>query len=302
MCGLNMVGIGFFAPLPLALMMPFMAGQSMMMGDAFGKAYQYGKRKISAMTNEEFNKLTTGDLGREILTDYTAIIPSMTQAIKQSTTFQSFIIHELAEIVKNLPKDLVEGLGVQPTSPQAIIQNYRPPPANEPSGLVTQQDLLNIITGLIPSIKEAGASHGPTVTPVSTTSSITDTLQYLKERLAQAEADKNIHGPTLTQKTIQQTPNTLRVNPDGSLTNIDIRGTSADTRKITLPSVQSTVTSRRKAGQSQINEQRKLKAQIINTQYGLKNYNLDKHGRAQMERTLKTALQQLANLQARYRF
>ncbi len=37
-----MAGIGFFAPLPLAMMMPFMAGQSMLMGDAFGKSYQYG--------------------------------------------------------------------------------------------------------------------------------------------------------------------------------------------------------------------------------------------------------------------
>ncbi len=35
-----------------------MATQSMVMGDAFGQAFQYGKRKISAMSNEEFNKTT----------------------------------------------------------------------------------------------------------------------------------------------------------------------------------------------------------------------------------------------------
>ncbi len=121
-----MVGIGFFAPLPLALMMPFMAGQSMMMGDAFGKAYQYGKRKISAMSNEEFNKLTPHDLGQSIVTDYNAIIPSLSQAVKSSSEFQSLIIRELAEILKNLPTDIIQGLTGSGTSPIAP-----PPPDNQ---------------------------------------------------------------------------------------------------------------------------------------------------------------------------
>ncbi len=102
--------IGFFAPFPLVMMMPFMAAQSMLMGDAFGKAYQYGKRKISAMSNEEFNRMSSKDLSNEILTDYTNIIPTMKIAISRSSEFQSFIIEELAKIIKALPADISQGL------------------------------------------------------------------------------------------------------------------------------------------------------------------------------------------------
>jgi len=103
-----MAGIGFFAPLPLALMMPFMAGQSMMMGDAFGKAFQYGKRKISSMTNEQFNAMTPDDLAREINTDYSAIIATMPQAMAESRAFQKLILIEMGEIIKDIPDVLKE--------------------------------------------------------------------------------------------------------------------------------------------------------------------------------------------------
>ncbi len=103
-----MAGIGFFAPLPLAMMMPFMAGQSMMMGDAFGKSYQYGKRKISAMSNEDFNKLTVKDLANDIQADFNNIIPPLSQAVRQSSAFQSLIIQEMGKIIKSLPAELTQ--------------------------------------------------------------------------------------------------------------------------------------------------------------------------------------------------
>ncbi len=106
-----MAGIGFFAPLPLAMMLPFMAGQSMIMGDAFGKAYQYGKRKISSMSNEDFNKMDANTLGRELQEDYSAIIPHLKVAVHESRDFQSLVIQELAEIIKSLPKEILSALG-----------------------------------------------------------------------------------------------------------------------------------------------------------------------------------------------
>ncbi len=108
-----MAGIGFFAPLPLAMMMPFMAGQSMMMGDAFGKSYQYGKRKISAMSNEDFNKLTTRDLANDIQADFNAIIPPLSEAVRQSSQFQSLIIQEMGKIIKSLPSEITQFFGVE---------------------------------------------------------------------------------------------------------------------------------------------------------------------------------------------
>ncbi len=101
-----MAGIGFFAPLPLAMMLPFMAGQSMLMGDAFGKSYQYGKRKISAMSNDEFNRLTAKDLAQDIQADFTSIIPNLSVSMKQSRQFQSDIIREMGEIIKDIPEEL----------------------------------------------------------------------------------------------------------------------------------------------------------------------------------------------------
>ncbi len=55
-----------FLPIPLAMMIPFMGAQSLVLGKAFGEGFQYGKRKISAMTNEEFNKLTPSDIAANL--------------------------------------------------------------------------------------------------------------------------------------------------------------------------------------------------------------------------------------------
>ncbi len=84
--------IGLFAPLPLAIMIPFMAAQSFAMGQAFGTSFQYGKRKISSMSNEEFNKLTAQQAHAEIQSDIRDMIPSMNQSFKTMEKFQSDVV------------------------------------------------------------------------------------------------------------------------------------------------------------------------------------------------------------------
>ncbi len=154
------MGIGFFAPLPLAMMLPFMAGQSLIMGESFGKGFQYGKRKISSMSNEEFNAMNADDLGRELSTDYSAIIPHLEQSVRASADFQRMIIEELIKIIPNFIDQLLSGGGderqvsgggaklppagipgfitpiIGPT-PGAILDNpeINPPPAPPPPGL-----------------------------------------------------------------------------------------------------------------------------------------------------------------------
>ncbi len=88
-----------------------MAAQSMMMGDAFGKSFQYGKRKISAMTNEEFNAMGPDDLAQEIVTDYKAVIRHMPEALKDSRDFQALVFEELGEIVKSIPDVIIKFFG-----------------------------------------------------------------------------------------------------------------------------------------------------------------------------------------------
>ncbi len=78
----------------------------MLMGDAFGKSYQYGKRKISAMSNEEFNELTPKDLAKDITADFEALIPELKIAMAASTEFQGQIIREMGAMLQNFLADL----------------------------------------------------------------------------------------------------------------------------------------------------------------------------------------------------
>ncbi len=87
-------------------MIPFMATQSLVMGHAFGEAFQYGKRKISAMSNEEFNKLKLEDLAANMFKSYSIIIPDLQKSIGNSTDLQTFIVKELL----NLPIEIIKGL------------------------------------------------------------------------------------------------------------------------------------------------------------------------------------------------
>jgi len=98
--------IGLFAPLPLAIMIPFMAAQSFAMGEAFGKSFQYGKRKISSMTNEQFNKLTAEALHAEVQNDISKMIPHMKNSFDRMEKFQSEVVNSIirgiAETIGNL--------------------------------------------------------------------------------------------------------------------------------------------------------------------------------------------------------
>ncbi len=106
-----MVGIGFFAPFPLALMVPFMAGQSLAMGEAFGKGFQYGKRKISSMSNEEFNALNFQQLSESLATDYRVMIPSLVDSIKASDRLQDAVFKALADVIKDIPSQILDFFG-----------------------------------------------------------------------------------------------------------------------------------------------------------------------------------------------
>ncbi len=98
------VPIGFFAPLPLPMMIPFMGIQSAVMAEQFGTLFQYGKRRISAMSNEEFNKLTFEDLqdkmNRQIM-ELTKVGGTMEQQIKAMRPMVGIIIAEFAEYIKS---------------------------------------------------------------------------------------------------------------------------------------------------------------------------------------------------------
>ncbi len=106
-----MVGLGFFAPLPLAVMIPFMAMQSGAMALAFGTYFQYGKRRISAMSNEEFNKIQPGDIYKGITDTINAMIPSFRQQNASMQGLQQEILKQLMEYAKQAAATLPEQAG-----------------------------------------------------------------------------------------------------------------------------------------------------------------------------------------------
>ncbi len=105
-----------FLPIPLAMMIPFMGAQSLIIGKQFGEGFQYGKRKISAMTNEEFNKLTPQKIAHDSAKELNEMIPEMKASITDMRHFQSFIVNELIATAKQLPQDIfgegTEGRGI----------------------------------------------------------------------------------------------------------------------------------------------------------------------------------------------
>ncbi len=74
-----------------------MAAQSFAMGQAFGTSFQYGKRKISSMSNEEFNALNATKLHDDLQGDVRAMIPSMNQSFDRMEKFQIEIIQSMLD-------------------------------------------------------------------------------------------------------------------------------------------------------------------------------------------------------------
>ncbi len=92
--------IGFFAPLPLPMMIAFMGIQSAVMAEQFGTNFQYGKRRISAMSNEEFNALTPEIMQSQFTAQLKGLIPEMEKQIQSMRPLTDVVIREFAEYIK----------------------------------------------------------------------------------------------------------------------------------------------------------------------------------------------------------
>ncbi len=80
--------------------------QSVMMGYGFGTGFQYSKRKISAMSNEEFNATSIRKETQKMFDAYKLIIPDLKQSIDDSKVLQSFILTSMIDIPRKLLADL----------------------------------------------------------------------------------------------------------------------------------------------------------------------------------------------------
>jgi len=127
--------IGFFMPLPLAMMIPFMGIQSAVMAKQFGENFQYGKRRISAMSNEEFNKLTPEKLQNNANAELKSMIPSMQEAVIEMRTFQTFLISEFIKMIGDaLNQGFSDVFGINPFGEHSHETTGPAPPVPPPIG------------------------------------------------------------------------------------------------------------------------------------------------------------------------
>ncbi len=74
--------------------------QSYLMMYFAGSAWQFGKRKISAKSNEEFNKLTMKTLLEEHTMELKSVIPTLEQSLKDVTPLTKMLIEQYGEFAK----------------------------------------------------------------------------------------------------------------------------------------------------------------------------------------------------------
>ncbi len=125
--------ISGFTAIPNPTMLPFMALQSYFMMLLAGEAWQLGKRKISAMSNEDFNNMDIQEHLESLITRMEQSIPSIEKSIASFTPLARTLTAEMLKTLPEIAKGVGEGLasiftGISPTSSLqqgATIQNVR---------------------------------------------------------------------------------------------------------------------------------------------------------------------------------
>ncbi len=196
-----MVGLGLFAPLPLAVMIPFMAGQSFAMGEAFGKGFQYGKRKVSSMTNEEFNASSGPQMFAETTADITQMIPTMSNAMEKFHTLQTDIILKMIDYIAKLPAEVLPDLAAAPglLVPQEFKIKYQ---EEVPKLIETILNKLGIdTTGPSRPFSPVAASLAPPPLVQTPDTSTQIRLQNEIDRLKQEATTKTSSNPNVSKVT-----------------------------------------------------------------------------------------------------
>ncbi len=90
------------------MMIPFMGAQSLVIGKMFGEGFQYGKRKISAMSNEEFNKLTFEDMMSNARVELKASIPTINASLQDMDEMVVVVVNEFLKYLGLVTKTVLE--------------------------------------------------------------------------------------------------------------------------------------------------------------------------------------------------
>ncbi len=145
--------ISGFLPVPLPMMIPFMGAQSLVIGKMFGEGFQYGKRKISAMPNEEFNKLTFETMMSNARDEMQKSIPTMIQAMQDMKPMVQAVVHEftnyLSLVIQAAPEQAEQIIS---SAAHALAPHDQP---QIPAGHSAELNIFQAIEEQFPHVHEA---------------------------------------------------------------------------------------------------------------------------------------------------
>ncbi len=98
--------ISGFTAIPNPQMLAFMAAQSFVMMYQAGEGWQYGKRKISAMSNEDFNKLTPQIILQNQAASLRGSLPTIVKSMNDMTPIIRDIVRQYGDFAKAIINEL----------------------------------------------------------------------------------------------------------------------------------------------------------------------------------------------------
>ncbi len=276
-----------FTAIPNPQMPAFLGAQSFIMMYQAGEGWQYGKRRISALSNEDFNKITPQSLMERQAMELKGAIPVMERSMNNMTRMVPMIIEQygdfIREAIKAMPQMIANIQGANDvTNPDEVTINGK----TYARGTLTFGMLLGLGT-LVPRTglgKYSPAMKGGTIPAGVSISSGSG---------SQLAAYESTH----EQRVAIQRLETARM--DRIAADLEAKRAAVarlDIRNIPTP----TVTWTKAAGQSQILEKARLVQKIKEDRAGIQN---SVGAQKQLwENRLIRDQQSLANLLARYRF
>ncbi len=117
--------ISGFTAIPNPQMLAFMPIQSYLMMYFAGSGWQYGKRKISAMSNEQFNKLTPEELLKQHSIELKNMLPTLNKSLNDVTPLVKTLILQYGDFIKEALRAIgpaIEAL-LKPASAQDIYNS-----------------------------------------------------------------------------------------------------------------------------------------------------------------------------------
>ncbi len=268
--------ISGFTAIPNPQMLAFMPIQSYLMMYFAGSGWQYGKRKISAMSNEQFNKLTPEELLQQHSIELKNMLPTLSKTLNDVTPLVSLLIEQYGDFI-------VEALKV---TPKVVSQVSGEVSKFVKQELVGEDSLFAWLKLQFPSLPSAEARRG-----ASGLANAINSSQPLPR-------SSRIPGVSVSQLQQEARDKQLAFERQQRLRRADIAN------KTFVPVVSPTAPisgGKQRAGQSQIMERAMLIKEISTAGFNFKNNRLQRD-KNRWWGILTDLQQRLVNLLDRYRF